>query len=409
MPPVESDGGDPSAARAAGAVRSSPVLRVVALDDPAQLQAHEAAWEDLCADALEPNVFYEPWALLPAVDSFASGTALQFLLVYGEAATPGGDPILCGLFPFERQSRYRGLPLHHVSLWTHPHCFLGTPLVRRGRARECLAAAVEWLARDSRGAAAVEWKRIAADGPFFQVLSDVLADSARATFLADRFTRALLLPRADAEEYLCETLPGKSRKEFRRLERRLSEAGPVEYADLGDAGEADAWIAQFLDLEASGWKGSNATALGSSAAGRRFFTRAAGEAARRGRLMMLGLRVAGQPVALKCNLLSGDGSFAFKIAFDEAWGRFSPGVLLELENIRRFHQRPELRWMDSCATPEHFMANRLWMDRRTLVTLLSATGRVAGDLLVSALPVLRWAYRALRGVRGEAAAKGEVS
>ena len=67
-----------------------------------------------------------------------------------------------------------------------------------------------------------------------------------------------------------------------------------------------------------------------------------------------------------------------------------------LENIRRFHARPELRWMDSCADPGHFMVNRLWLDRRGLADLVTTTGRAAGELMVSSLPLLHWMSRTLR-------------
>ena len=52
--------------------------------------------------------------------------------------------------------------------------------------------------------------------------------------------------------------------------------------------------------------------------------------------------------------------------------------------------------MDSCADPGHFMANRLWPDRRELVTMITAAGRTAGDLVVTVLPMLRRLYRSLR-------------
>jgi hypothetical protein len=112
--------------------------------------------------------------------------------------------------------------------------------------------------------------------------------------------------------------------------------------------------------------------------------------------MMLGLRLAGRWIALKCNFVSGEGSFAFKIAYDENYARFSPGTLLELENIRRFHARRDLRWMDSCAIPGHFMLNRLWLDRRALADLVTTTGRAAGEVMVSSLPLLHWMSRTLR-------------
>ena len=109
--------------------------------------------------------------------------------------------------------------------------------------------------------------------------------------------------------------------------------------------------------------------------------------------MILASRVAGRPVAMKCNFLAGRGSFAFKIAFDEDYAHFSPGMLLEIENIRRLHATADIGWMDSCAVPDHFMINRLWPDRRIIQTVLVSTGKRPGELVVSAMPLLRWLKR----------------
>ena len=362
-----------------------------------------AAWNDLAAAALEPNVFYEPWMMLPAIDAFARGEKLRFVLVYAHQAE--GPPLLCGLFPIERVASYQGMPFRHVRLWQHKHCFLGTPLVRSTHARECLVAFLDWLEADAEGASAIQWGLIGADGPFWRALRTALEASGRRSFVPWRFERALMRPRAGGDAFVAEALSHKGAKELRRLERRLAEAGPVEYAELENAAEAEQWIADFLELEGRGWKGRNASALGSTEAGRLFFTRTALAAARRGRLMMLGLRLAGRWIALKCNFVSGEGSFAFKIAYDEDYARFSPGTLLELENIRRFHSRPDLRWMDSCAQADHFMANRLWLDRRALADLVSTTGRAAGDLMVSSLPLFHWVSRTLRDTLAAAPAR----
>ena len=110
------------------------------------------------------------------------------------------------------------------------------------------------------------------------------------------------------------------------------------------------------------------------------------------RLMMLAARLDGQTIAEKCNFLAGAGAFAFKIAFDEAHAQSSPGVLLEIENIRRSHLSVGLEWMDSCSVADNFI-NSLWLDRRTISTTLVATGRGPGGFLVSTLPLLRWLNR----------------
>jgi hypothetical protein len=332
--------------------------------------------------------------MLPAIDAFARGEAIRYVLLYADQADAA--PLLCGLFPLERVASYRGMPFRHVRLWQHKHCFLGTPLVRAAHARACLQTFLDWLETDSDGAPAIRWGTVSADGPFWRVLAETLVESGRRSFVPYRFERAVMRPRAGSDAFLVEALSRKGAKELQRLERRLADAGKLEYGELQDAAEAEQWIADFMELEVRGWKGRNASALGSTDAGRLFFTRATRAAARRGRLMMLGLRLAGRWIALKCNFLSGEGSFAFKIAYDEDYAKFSPGTLLELENVRRFHARPELRWMDSCADPDHFMINRLWLDRRGLADLVTTTGRAAGELMVSSLPLLHWMSRTLR-------------
>src|SRR3546814_2224216 len=48
----------------------------------------------------------------------------------------------------------------------------------------------------------------------------------------------------------------------------------------------------------------------------------------------------------------------FKIAFDEALGRFSPGVLIEIANLQAVLGDPAIGWMDSCAAADHPMIDR---------------------------------------------------
>src|SRR5262245_64353616 len=83
---------------------------------------------------------------------------------------------------------------------------------------------------------------------------------------------------------------------------------------------------EFLEFESNSWKGKGGRALVCSETDRKYFVEIAREAFRRGKLMMLALRFNGRPIAYKVNFLSGDGSFAFKIAFDEEYARYSPEI-----------------------------------------------------------------------------------
>jgi CelD/BcsL family acetyltransferase involved in cellulose biosynthesis len=355
-----------------------------------ELRKHVPAWQRLAQMALEPNVFYEPLMALPACEMFAVDGAVDFVLIYAPRRKhPQGPPVLCGFVPLERR-RVPGLPLHFARLWKYDHCFLCTPLIRADYASETLTAFLDWLAADAASAPLLQLRSVTGEGPWHQLLVDLLFARGSASWTSVRYTRAFLRCDADAESYALAGIDRKRRHELRRLEKRLAEQGRLEHAQLAADGDLDAWLDDFVELESRGWKGRNSSALGSSAAGQTFFRRAAQEAFAQGRLMMMALRLEGRSVAQKCNFLAGDGGFAFKIAFDEEFARFSPGAILEMDNIARVHGRPDVAWMDSCAAPDHPMINRLWHDRRTIEWTWVATGRRPGDLLVALSPLAKW-------------------
>lgn len=369
----------------------------------AELAAHVPAWEDLAANTVEPNVFYEPWMLLPALAAFGREARLSFVLVYTTGpSNEGSKPVLCGFFPLQSHARFRGLPVAYSSLWKYKYCVLCTPLLRPEYASDCLAAFFAWLDRAPESGALLKLDYVAGDGLFQQLLTDYFNDSRNLLIVEERLNRALLErtgtgPTA-SEAYINTALSGKRRKELRRQEKLLREQGQLEFAALaaGAPAETEVWLEQFLQLEAQGWKGAAGSAIAATPAFREFFLQSSRAAAKRGQLMFLALQLNGKPIAMKCNLLSGAGSFAFKIAFDEAYANYSPGTHLELENIRRVHEATELaqlEWMDSCATAKHFMINRLWLSRRTIKTMLVATGKSGGNFLVSVAPLLRWVKR----------------
>ena len=163
---------------------------VTSLRDRSALDALIPEWEDLAGHALEPNVFHEPWMLLPALEAFAEPFAVQLVLV--RAGAPGSAPLLCGVFPLERAVHIRGLPYPHLRVWRHRHCMLGAPLVRAGHARETLEALFDWLARDPRGASVLEWGVIPGDGPFHRALDEVLSGRGHERFVLEQHLRGLL-------------------------------------------------------------------------------------------------------------------------------------------------------------------------------------------------------------------------
>ena len=160
----------------------------------------------------------------------------------------------------------------------------------------------------------------------------------------------------------------KKRKELRRLQNRLAELGEVAFAQPRRARTSStAWCDAFLALEKAGWKGGAGTALACAARDRGLLPR--GRRAARwaaGRLQFLRLDLDGRPIAMLVNFLTPPGAFSFKTAFDEDYARFSPGVLIQLENLDIL-DRGDIAWMDSCAAEDHPMIDSLWRERRAIV------------------------------------------
>jgi hypothetical protein len=374
-----------------------PRMTVAVVRDWALLGEYVEDWEALAQNAIEPNLFYEHWFLIPAIKAFASGLDVRIVFIFGtNPDRPTGPPILCGMFPLEHSTRCVGLPASTLSFWKHAQCFLCTPLIRKSLARETLEAFFTYLASEDADCSLVRLNFISGDGPLHHVLSSLLYERSTPVYVFESYSRALIRRTLDAETYLNATISGRHRKELRRKEKRLAERGPLSLTELNADTGAQPWIESFLALESSGWKGKEGSALTVKESERTFFREVASEAYRRGRLMMLAVNLGDQPIAQKCNFLAADGGFAFKIAYDESYSDYSPGVLLEIENIRQLHANPKINWMDSCAAPLHFMINRLWTERRTIQTIIIPTKEGWGEFLVSVMPLLRWLKRRLR-------------
>jgi hypothetical protein len=71
--------------------------------------------------------------------------------------------------------------------------------------------------------------------------------------------------------------------------------------------------------------------------------------------------------------LTPPGAFSFKTTFDERYARYSPGVLLQRENLAILG-RSDIAWSDSCAAADHPMIDHIWRERRAIGRISIAIG-----------------------------------
>lgn len=311
-------------------------------------------WDALARAASEPNSFAERW--------FVTASVLHLDLPAGAAMLVVRDADgFVGLLPVVVATKYGRMRARHAQNWLHYHAFLGTPLVRRGSEAAFWAAALTALdATDLPGF--VHLVGLTGEGPVTRALLAARPGAA----IVHRCERALLQSDLSPTAYYETHVRKKKRKEIGRLRSRLAELGTVTSRRLTARDDLAAWTDAFLTLEASGWKGRDGAALANDAQTARFLRAALAAAFDGGRLEMLRLDLDGRAVAMLINFIAAPGSFSFKIAYDEAYARFSPGVLIQLDNLAVL-DRDEIGWMDSCAAENHPMINSLWAERREIV------------------------------------------
>lgn len=371
----------------------APATSVRLFRDLASLEALIPAWEDLAANAAEPNPFYEHWMLRPALEHLGGGQEVGIAAVWTEGELSTVVPLV--------RSRFKGLPARALMAWRHPHCLLCTPLVRKGRsAAEAIGALIDWAGMAADGAPLLEFRYLVAGGAFDAALSDAIAARGIASLASGAYTRGVLRRAADAETYLA-TISGHTRRASGKKERQLHARGRLEYRVLKPDEDPAGWIEGFLALEAAGWKGQAGSALACSGKNRRFAVEVMREAHRRGRLLASGIDFDGKPIGRLVCFGAGEGAIAFKTAYDESFKTYGPGVLTELHAIREFHAGTALQWIDSFTAPGNALIDRLWKDR-LVVHDVALAPRLAGELALAALPLLRFARRALRRVSARA-------
>ena len=329
----------------------------------ASLEDIHDAWHGLAARALEPNVFYEP--------AFARNAAPVFGADAGVVLVWSALGRLMGMFP-GRLMRWRGGPGRTLTGWTHPYAPLGVPLVDRDEAEAVITAWLDHLASDRAMPALLMLPMVPEQGAFATALDAVLLRSKRPAQAFDRHRRALLAPGAQRAGYLDRSVSAGRRKELRRQRRRLQEIAPVTFTTATGESELAPALKDYLVIEASGWKGLAGTAAVSDPKVRSFLEGAVTALAAEGKARVHRLFLNGRAIAASITLNSGPAAWCWKITYSEGLARSSPGVQLALDVTETLLGDPSVTRVDSCATADHPMIDRIWLERMELSDRLIA-------------------------------------
>jgi hypothetical protein len=333
-------------------------------------------WDDL--QPFAHNAFMNPVALKAAGDTMLA--VIYVLVAWDLSLEPAklvGFWAMQGkqlfLFPF-----LEALPFNYAAL--------STPVVHPDYADEVMPAFLAAVARDKSLPNTLVLHDLDAQGREFSAIEQARSGRSWTAFRTDQ------RPIATRENGVKRS--GSTRKKLRQDWNRLAGLGAVDVTNVRAPDAVGEALETFLALEAKSWKGSNGTALLNTPRDAAFARRLVADLAARGEASVAMLTLEGRAIATQVVLYCGRTAYTWKIAFDEEFGKYSPGALLVDRISTDLLDSQEVDAIDSCARGDSFMAS-LWSGRKPMV-----------DMVLSARPGFSPAFEAISGFfRGREALK----
>ncbi len=123
------------------------------------------------------------------------------------------------------------------------------------------------------------------------------------------------------------------RHEYRRKMRKLQQKGHVSVTTLTSPLEPETFQ-RFVTLENSGWKGKNQSSLVHRPQLMALYQHASQMNSAYFQLLQFELWLDNHLIAASLCPQTRNGLYVYKIAYDEQWGRYSPGILLRVAEVQ---------------------------------------------------------------------------
>ena len=321
----------------------------------------------LCARTIEPNVFFNPRFLAPAMPRLEDREVRLAVIRDGDEYRNR----LRLLVPIsvERPAMPLGVPV--MRTWSSPFGPLGTPLVDRDDPVGVIEDFFSMLSRPHLKLPKVlVLPDIRLDGPVASLIGTVAETRGLMLVTTGQTQRPALQSEADGDDYLKASLRAHHYREFRRLKRRLGDLGKLEHIVARGPDDIRHAIESFLTLEAAGWKGRERTAMAIDRYRAAFAREAVHRLAERDMCRIHSLTMDGRTIACLIVFVEAGVAYTWKTAYDETLASYSPGTLLMIEVTRQHLDDPNIMMTDSCAMPDHPVMSRLWTERKPMGTLV---------------------------------------
>jgi hypothetical protein len=142
-------------------------------------------------------------------------------------------------------------------------------------------------------------------------------------------------------EQMFQSLPSKLKSNLRRAQKRAADLGGVNYTSAFSLPELEQAYIEFLEVEASGWKGlqGTSTAIRLDTQLTSFYRKLMERYSKMGRCEIHIMKHDKKPIAAAFTLITDNTLYRLKVGFNEEYARLAPGNMLHQYLLKRCGDR----------------------------------------------------------------------
>lgn len=259
-----------------------------------------------------------------------------------------------------------------LKIWTHLYAPLGVPLIDAKDDATIEALKNCLLTAHHKEAVAILLNMVPKQSQFTKKLYISTTLSNR----LHRFsysTRAMLKP-GSPPDYLKTKLSGKRKQRLKKGMKELKQLGEVSFKKVTEPSEIMQHFEEFLLLEARSWKGKRGTSLKALKKTSTFARKAVQNMNAQDQCSIYSLRLDNKAITSLVVFSDNGYYFPWKIAFDEAYARYSPGNNLLVHMNQELYASDDFRGVDSLAAEYNKTAQTFWPDSQELYSMAIGIG-----------------------------------
>lgn len=313
---------------------------------------------DLSSRALVSNFGYDADRVLSLINSHddAHFSHVKALLIFD-------DNKLMAVIPYKKARIDFLMPFKILENWVDKYNFIGDPLIDLENINSVLKTFSQWQS----------------DHKSYVIFNDITNNQLRTSLnenaQSDKvqpfqtLTRAAIETDQPAQDYYANAINSGKRRRLKKFEKKLQVNGKMEFKILNGLHDTipsetiKSWSKTFLEIESSGWKGNNGTALASMPQSGEYFQSCTDMWFAEKKIIAVELRLDGYVIAsLYIALEKTEGKIIArcqKTAYREEYGYASPGVIILYNTLQYLLDQKCITFIDSCTSPDNLVANSL--------------------------------------------------